>query len=115
MYTRHGAHTIDDYLDDNDFNMLVERIFQYMRSNSYSVLDFDEMDQEDTINVIKDFIADFVEEEACDDFGWKYGEQAGVNRYVSTAENIFDTLKQKFVEVYDNERGTIDNKQETNN
>ena len=99
MNTKHGAHTIDDYLDDNDFNMLVDRIFNNMKETSWSKEDFPENYDNDydtysrTMDVIVDYVTDFVEEEACDDFGWKYGAQASVNRYVPTAEKIYEKIK----------------------
>jgi hypothetical protein len=42
------------------------------------------------MDVIVDFVADFVEEEACDAFGWKYGTQV---KYVTTAEKIYEKIK----------------------
>lgn len=102
MNTKHGAHTIDNYLDDNDFNMLADRIFDYMKKHSWSKDDFpdnyyDNFDTyQSTMEEIIDFITDFVETEACDDFGWKYGEQATANRYVPTAEKIYEKLKSMF-------------------
>ena len=99
MNTKHGMHTIDNYLDDNDFNMLVDRIVNYMKENSWSKEDFPENTDDDfdtysnTMDMIVDYIADFVEEEACDDFGWKYGEQAFGNRYVPTAAKIYERIK----------------------
>lgn len=100
MTLKHGLHTIDNVLDDNDFNMLVERNYEYMKSHSYSIDDFvadeDSEYNEDLIEFLVDGISDFIAEEAVNDFGYKYGGEVGCNSYHQTAENMYKALKSKF-------------------
>lgn len=98
MNTTHTTHIKDSYLDDKDFDMLTERIMEWMRNQHYSGDDFEEKYKDDMVELISDFISDFVEVEACDNFGWKYGAVASATRYYPTAENMYDNIKSKWID-----------------
>ena len=91
---KHSGHNLDDYLDDKDFMEIVNRVVRM-----YEPEDFDENDLEyiDNLEIdIADLINDFVNDEAIDEFGYKYGE----TDYRQTASNIVKYIQEHLDELY---------------
>ena len=88
---KHHGHNLDDFLDDNDFitiaNRVVEKYGNEVLEELFLSNDdewYDEMEGE-----IAEMVKDFVEEEAVHAFGYKYG----TCNYRTVASNILDYLK----------------------
>ena len=88
---KHSGHNLDDFLDDNDFLEIVNRVVKM-----YGPEDFDENDLghiDDMEMEIADLINDFITDEALDVWGYKYGTPnfrkvaSNVIRYIQTHLN----------------------------
>ena len=91
---KHSGHNMDDYLDDKDFMEIVHRV-----ARMYGPEDFDENDPEYIDNLemdIADIIRDFVNDEALDEFGYKYG----TTDYRQTASNVIQYIQEHLDELY---------------
>lgn len=98
MSSKHGAHTYDDYLDDDDFIMLSDRLYNDFVKQQVCIDDFIEEEFRDKlIEYAKDMIMDFVDEEAVNNFGYKYGQLYG-SGYYNVAEHLIDYIENKFKE-----------------
>ena len=98
MSSKHSAHTINRYLDDNDFLMLSDRLYNDFVKRQVSIDDFIEEDFRDRlIEYAKDMVVDFVIEEAVNNFGYKYG-QLNDRGYYKVAEDLIDYVENKFKE-----------------
>ncbi len=98
MSSKHSAHTFNKYLDDNDFLMLSDRLYNDFVKRQVSIDDFIEEDFRDRlIEYAKDMIVEFVNEEAVNNFGYKYGE-LNDRGYYKVAEDLIDYVENKFKE-----------------
>lgn len=98
MSSKHSAHTFNKYLDDNDFLMLSDRLYNDFVKQQVSIDDFMEEEFRDRlIEYAKDMIVDFVNEEAVNNFGYKYGQLYG-RGYYNVAEDLIDYIENKFKE-----------------
>ena len=98
MSSKHSAHTFNKYLDDNDFLMLSDRLYNDFVKRQVSIDDFIEEDFRDRlIEYAKDMVVDFVNEEAVNNFGYKYGE-LNDRGYYKVAEDLIDYVENKFKE-----------------
>lgn len=91
---KHSGHNFDDYLDDKDFIEIVNRAV-----NMYDAEEFEEDDPEHIDNMemdIADMIKDFVNDEALDEFGYKYGE----TDYRGVAYNVIQYIQEHLDELY---------------
>ena len=96
MSFKHNSHTYDDYLDDDDFLTIAKRAYESFVSQRVSIEDFTEEEyREKLIDEVTDMIIDFVDQEAVNNFGYKYGELYGPG-YENVAEHIVDFLEDKF-------------------
>lgn len=94
VYMKHSGHTLDDFLDDRDFMEIVRRVVKI-----YGPEDFDENDPEYIDNLemdISDMINDFANDEAIDEFGYKYGRTSTRQ----TASNIIQYIQEHLDELY---------------
>ena len=93
---KHGEHNFDDFLDDNDFLEIVNRVVK-----KYGPDDFDENDIEYLEYLeydIKIIIMDFIADDAVDDFGYKYG----TTNYDMVASNVIKYIQEHLDELYGN-------------
>ena len=98
MSSKHSAHTFNKYLDDSDFLMLSDRLYNDFVKRQVSIDDFIEEDFRDRlIEYAKDMVVDFVNEEAVNNFGYKYGE-LNDRGYYKVAEDLIDYVENKFKE-----------------
>jgi hypothetical protein len=98
MSSKHSAHTFNKYLDDNDFLMLSDRLYNDFVKRQVSIDDFIEEDFRDRlIEYAKDMVVEFVNEEAVNNFGYKYGE-LNDRGYYKVAEDLIDYVENKFKE-----------------
>lgn len=98
MSSKHGAHTFNKYLDDNDFLTLSDRLYNDFVKLQVSIDDFTSDELRDRlIEYAKDMVMDFVDEEAVNVFGYKYGQLYG-SGYYNVAENLIDYIENKFKE-----------------
>lgn len=98
MSSKHSAHTFNKYLDDNDFLMLSDRLYNDFVKRQVSIDDFIEEDFRDRlIEYAKDMVVEFVNEEAVNNFGYKYGELNDRGNY-KVAEDLIDYVENKFKE-----------------
>lgn len=81
---RHGAHNLDDYLDDADFTEIVDRVV-----GTYGPEDLD-------VREVASIINDFVSDEALDDFGYKYG----TTDFRRVASNVIRYIRSHSGELY---------------
>lgn len=91
---KHSGHNLDDFLDDNDFIEIVNRVVEM-----YDAEDFDENDLDYIDNMereIADLINDFITDEALDDFGYKYG----TTNYRRVASNVIRYIQEHLNELY---------------
>lgn len=91
---KHSGHNLDDFLDDKDFMEIVKRVV-----SMYGPEDFDENDPEYIDNLemdIADMINDFTNDEALDEFGYKYGR----TNCRQTASNIIQYIQDHLDELY---------------
>lgn len=91
---KHSGHNFDDYLDDKDFIEIVNRVV-----GMYDAEEFEEDDQEHIDNMemeIADVIKDFANDEAIDEFGYKYGE----TDYRGVAYNVIQYIQEHLDELY---------------
>ena len=91
---KHSGHNFDDYLDDKDFMEIVNRVV-----GMYDAEEFEEDDPEHIDNMemeIADMINDFVNDEALDEFGYKYGE----TDYRGVAYNVIQYIQEHLDELY---------------
>ena len=94
---KHSAHTLDPYLDDNDFLELSDRAYRTFKTWWVTPQDYEEGYREKLLDYMEAEILDFVNSEAVDDFGYKYGQLFG-NGYREVAERIVDFIKPKIFE-----------------
>lgn len=90
----HSSHNMDDFLDDDDFIEIVNRVVR-----KYGVEDFDENDSNYINHMereIADMINDFVADEAVNDFGYKYG----ATNYRNVASNVIHYIQTHLNELY---------------
>lgn len=98
MSLTHNGHKYDDYLDDNDFLMLSDRLYNDFVRKQVSIDDFIEDEYRDNlIEYAKDAVMDFVTDEAVSNFGYKYGQLYG-NGYTNVAEHLIDYIEERFKE-----------------
>ena len=98
MSSKHSAHTFNKYLDDNDFLMLSDRLYNDFVKRQVSIDDFIEEDFRDRlIEYANDMVVEFVNEEAVNNFGYKYGE-LNDRGYYKVAEDLIDYVENKFKE-----------------
>ena len=91
---KHSGHNLDDYLDDKDFIEIVNRVV-----GMYDAEEFEEDDQEHIDNMemeIADVIKDFANDEAIDEFGYKYG----TTDYRGVAYNVIQYIQEHLDELY---------------
>lgn len=91
---KHSSHYLDDFLDDNDFLTIVNRVVQWYSKDDFErndLSDIDEMEMD-----IADEIQDFVCDEAIDDFGYKYG----TTNYRKSASNVIDYIRKRLDKFY---------------
>ena len=91
---KHSGHNLDDYLDDKDFMEIVRRVVKM-----YDAEEFEEDDPEHIDNMemeIADVIKDFANDEAIDEFGYKYGE----TDYRGVAYNVIQYIQEHLDELY---------------
>lgn len=91
---RHNGHIKNEYLDDTDFEFIVNEMFEYFKDNNYEVEDIEE-DGSDAFEMIEYCIREIVEELACTDFGWKYGSwpQIAID---SIVESVAEEIRNKY-------------------
>lgn len=91
---KHSGHTMDDFLDDNDFIEIVNRVVGMYDAEDFAGNDpgyIDDMEME-----ISDLINDFITDEALDDFGYKYGTA----NYRKVASNVIRYIQAHLDELY---------------
>jgi len=94
----HHGHTLDNFLDDSDFVTIADSVikkygFDYLADVYFS----NDPEVEDEIECeIAEMVKDFVEEEAVNTFGYKYGS----TNYRITASNILKYLKKELYRLY---------------
>ena len=86
--SRHGNHTLDDFLDDNDFISLGKYAVKVYHECEYDITD--EIDAQNIEDDLEDLIVDFTNEIG-DDFGYKYPSR---NNYYHTIKNLFKYIKE---------------------
>lgn len=86
--SRHGNHTLDDFLDDNDFIALGKYAIIEYHNAEYDIND--ETDAQNIEDDLESLIVDFVNEIG-DDFGWKYPSRYN---HVQTVKNLFNYIKE---------------------
>lgn len=89
----HKGHTMNEYLDDYDFNFIVNEMYEELKDNGYGADDMSEVD-EDVFDMIEECIRDIVENKACTDFGWKYGSWTAA-AVRSIVEDIIEEVRKK--------------------
>lgn len=98
MSLTHNGHKYDDYLDDNDFLMLCDRLYNDFVKRQVSIDDFIEDEyRNNLIDYAKDTVMDFVNDEAVNNFGYKYGQLYG-SGYTNVAEHLIDYIEERFKE-----------------
>lgn len=98
MSFKHGAHTFNKYLDDNDFLMLADELYNDFVKLQVCILDFTADDLRDRlVEYAKDVVTDFVDEEAVNNFGYKYGDLYG-SGYYNVAESLINYIENRFKE-----------------
>ena len=88
---KHSGHNYNDFLDDNDFLEIVNRAVMI-----YCQEDFDGNDPDKIESEIADLISDFVDDEALDNFGYKYG----TTNYRTVASNVIQYIQKHINELY---------------
>lgn len=92
----HGNHIYDRYLDDDDFLLLCDKLLKDFASKSVSYEDFiEEENRSKLVSYVEDSVMDFVDYDAVNDFGYKYGNLTPVG-YRQVSENIVNYLEKKF-------------------
>ena len=98
MSLTHNGHKYDDYLDDNDFLMLCDRLYNDFVKRQVYIDDFIEDEyRNNLIDYAKDTVMDFVNDEAVNNFGYKYGQLYG-SGYTNVAEHLIDYIEERFKE-----------------
>ena len=95
MDLKHKAHTINNYLDDKDFFELVKRLKQH----GFTPDDCKEPYYEDTKSFVIDMVNDFINDEAINEFGYKYG-----NLTPTAVANLADDIIDYFAEHYNKQQ-----------
>ena len=88
MSLQHGEHTYDQYLDDNDFMYLCDKIYPHVTIDDFTNEEY----KENLITNVENTVRDFVDDEAIDVLGYKYGNRT---EYRSVAEHIVNYLEKK--------------------
>lgn len=91
---KHSGHNMDDFLDDDDFIEIVNRVV-----GMYDAEDFIGDDPgyiADMETEVFELINDFVADEALDDFGYKYG----TTDYRRVASNVIRYIQEHLNELY---------------
>ena len=83
-----------DFLDDNDFIEIVNRVVRMYDAEDFNENDLDYID--DMEMEIADLINDFITDEALDDFGYKYGTA----NYRRIASNVIRYIQTHLNELY---------------
>lgn len=91
---KHSGHNMDDFLDDNDFIEIVNRVVRMYDAEDFNENDLDYID--DMEMEIADLINDFITDEALDDFGYKYG----TTNYRRVASNVIRYIQTHLNELY---------------
>lgn len=85
---KHGQHSLNDYLDDDDFLSLVNRVKSVYDADSFSSAMSDAYTRDEMEMEIEELVRTFVDEEAVSEFGYKYG----TNNYRHIASQILDYI-----------------------
>lgn len=88
---KHSGHNMDDFLDDNDFIEIVNRVVRMYDAEDFNENDLDYIEME-----IADLIKDFITDEALDNFGYKYG----TTNYRRVASNVIRYIQTHLKELY---------------
>jgi len=91
---KHSGHNLDDFLDDNDFIEIVNRVVTMYDAEDFNENDLDYIDNMEM--EIADLINDFITDEALDDFGYKYG----TTNYRRSASNVIHYIQTHINELY---------------
>ena len=91
---KHSGHNMDDFLDDNDFIEIVNRVVRMYDAEDFNVNDLGHID--DMEMEIADLIKDFITDEALDGFGYKYG----TTNYRRVASNVIRYIQTHLSELY---------------
>jgi hypothetical protein len=91
---RHQGHTKNEFLDDYDFDYVVDDVIEYFKGHQWGMEDFEEDDCDNALEVIEDTIRYLVEEQAVTDFGYKYGFDSYA--YHSIAEAVMREVREKW-------------------
>lgn len=91
---KHSGHNMDDFLDDNDFIEIVNRVVTMYDAEDFNGNDLGHIDNIEM--EIADLINDFITDEALDDFGYKYG----TTNYRRTASNVIRYIQTHLNELY---------------
>ncbi len=91
---KHSGHNMDDFLDDNDFMEIVNRVVRMYDAEDFNENDADYID--DMEMEIADLINDFVTDEALDEFGYKYGK----TNYRRVASNVIRYIQAHLNKLY---------------
>ena len=91
---KHSGHNMDDFLDDNDFIEIVNRVVEMHDVEDFSENNIDYID--DMEMEIADLIKDFITDEASDNFGYKYG----TTNYRKVASNVIRYIQTHLNELY---------------
>jgi len=90
---KHSGHNYDNFLDDRDFLEIVNRaVINYCQED----FDFAGDDSDKIESEIADLINDFVDDEALDNFGYKYGTA----NYRTVASNVIQYIQKHINELY---------------
>ena len=93
---RHEGHTKNEFLDDYDFDYVVDDVIDYFKGHQYGMIDFEEGDCDNALEVVEDTIKYLVEDQAVTDFGYKYGFSTFA--YPSIAEAVMEEVRNKWRE-----------------
>lgn len=91
---KHSGHNMDDFLDDDDFMEIVNRVVKMYDAEDFNENDLDYVDNMEM--EIADLIKDFITDEAMDDFGYKYG----TTNYRKVASNVINYIQTHLNELY---------------
>lgn len=91
---KHSGHNMDDFLDDNDFIEIVNRVVRMYDAEDFNENDLDYIDNMEM--EIADLINDFITDEALDNVGYKYG----TTNYRRVASNVIHYIQTHLNELY---------------
>lgn len=89
---RHNGHTMNEYLDDYDFNFIVDEAEKIFRNDGFEAND---IITDDGYDMIEELIREIVKQKACTSFGWKYGQWTNI-AVRSIAESIGEEVRKRF-------------------